>query len=163
MPDMIRDMNGKTMRYGVGMLFVNEHSEVLVARRAGTASWQWPQGGREAGSESAQDDAAREMLEELGITADEVTFLMALPRMTEYEVPCDMRQRGFDAQRHTWLIYRYLPRELPDLSRATDKEFDAVAWRPIGWVLNDVVAFKLPMCREVIDMWAREGFPLLGS
>jgi len=59
-------MNDKSYRKNVGLIVLNKKNQLLVCRRKGKQTWQFPQGGIDAG-ESAMKAAYRELYEEVGI------------------------------------------------------------------------------------------------
>lgn len=143
------------LRHGVGMLFFNRDKELLVGLRAGTDQWQLPQGGRDyADPAMMQDDAAREMWQELGIKPHEVLYAGTLPDTTFYMLPKHMRGgRGFDAQQHHWLVYHYTPAGTPDIRTAEDHEFDDVAWKDFDWLLAKTSPFRAKVYLQVKAMY----------
>lgn len=162
MADLITLENGLRVRHGIGML-IRDPSQTffLAGLRAGKDEWQLPQGGREVDDvKMLGAEAAREMREELGIMPQDVMYFAKLAQTTYYELPDDMRARGFDAQRHHWLIYTYQRDGLPDLTQATDKEFDEVAWRPLKWILPRTSDFRVPVYRRVKLLYDTAQFEL---
>lgn len=157
MADFITLEGGLRVRHGVGMIILNPEGLPLVGLRTGTNVWQLPQGGREFDDEGLLPaEAAREMREELGIMPPQVKYAATLPQTTDYELPEHMRGRGFDAQRHHWMVYEYLTPGIPDLSKATDKELDELAWRDFGWLLQNTSDFRLGVYTRVVEMLETE-------
>ena len=62
--------------YGAGSIIIeNERGEVLLGKRTDNHLWGYSGGGMEIG-ESVEETAKRELREEMGIEADELTFFM---------------------------------------------------------------------------------------
>ena len=57
------------------MIIENEHGEVLLGKRTDNHLWGYSGGGLEIG-ETVEECARRELREEMGIEADELTFFM---------------------------------------------------------------------------------------
>lgn len=124
-------------RPAVGLVVLNADNKLLAGYRADSGNpngWQFPQGGRDGAAPEAA--AWRELAEETGLTPDNTRLLGVLPEVTRYDYPpgaTSMKYPEFRGQEHTWVVFRYLHSDLPDLARATDKEFAQLAW--MGWTL----------------------------
>jgi len=59
-------MNDKSYRKNVGLIVLDQKNQLLVCRRKGKKTWQFPQGGIDDG-ESHIQAAYRELFEEVGI------------------------------------------------------------------------------------------------
>jgi len=59
-------MNDKSYRKNVGLIVLNQKNQLLVCKRMGKRTWQFPQGGIDEG-ESELKAAYRELYEEVGI------------------------------------------------------------------------------------------------
>ncbi len=154
MTDFITLEHGLRVRHGVGMLILNREEDLLAGLRAGTDTWQLPQGGRDFTDEARMpEEGLRELWEELAIEAHEVMYAGTLPQTTFYELPPHMRKRGFDAQRHHWLVYHYLPAGIPDPRKAQDHEFDEVAWTNFEWMMRNTSPFRLEIYTQVRMMY----------
>ena len=121
----------------------NAAGEVLVAERAEPrGSWQFPQGGIDAG-ESPEEALRREIFEELGLS--EFTIISRAKETVRYEFPTEFASniaKKFRGQEQVWFHIQCRFGALPDLSKATDKEFVALEWIRVQEVLNRIVGFK---------------------
>ena len=77
---------GDGFRPNVGIVICNQHGQVLWARRIGQNSWQFPQGGINAG-ESPVQAMYRELNEELGLVKSDVTILQISKTWHKYQLP----------------------------------------------------------------------------
>ena len=152
--DIVSYSQGNKIRHGIGILLLNPEGLILAGRRVKGGLWQYPQGGRERGHER-KEDALREMTEELGVVPGEVSFRGILPHTTMYLLPDEFRSAKCDGQLHYWAVFDYLPSGLPDLTRATDKEFDLLQWTTPEWVTGQADSFRQEPYRQVERMLAQ--------
>jgi 8-oxo-dGTP pyrophosphatase MutT (NUDIX family) len=138
------------MRDGVIVVVVNLLGDVLAGWRMGSnpPQWQLPQGGRDG------DDPVTAAYRELG---EEVGLLGVLPQTTSYVLPDHLRAanpRGFDGQTHTWVVFGYGKASLPDLTRATDREFSELRWADMDWLVMHTAEFRKESYRAATPMLA---------
>ena len=111
-------------------VFTNDAGQVLVGeRRRPRSSWQFPQGGIDPG-ESPEAAVRREMREELGVLGA-VEIVRQLPDPLRYDFPPGLEgphAKAYKGQEQVWFLLRFAPGDGPDLARAADDEFTALAW-----------------------------------
>ncbi len=136
----------------VGVMLINADGLIFAAQRIDSTSpaWQMPQGGIDAG-EKPRDAALRELREETGIRADQVSFLAKTEGWVTYDLPPDLLGKvwggKYRGQRQKWFLYRYLGRD-DQVQIATDHpEFST--WRWIG--AADMIASIVPFKRAVYE------------
>lgn len=148
--------NGQ-LRRNVGLVVIDGNGRVLAGLRShanGDKAWQLPQGGIE-GRERPLTAAYRELREETGVVGSEVELIMELPNWTVYKLPkAWMRGRRFIGQRQKWYLFKYLPEGTPDVSKAKDKEFEALDWVDPEWLVEHVIEFRKAVYRTVFDGFA---------
>lgn len=144
--------NAQRLRRNVGLVIVNGEGKVLAGLRShanGDKAWQLPQGGIE-GREAPLAAAYRELEEETGVQAQDVELIFEKPEWTTYILPKEWtRGRRFAGQRQKWFLFRYLHDGIPDLTRAKDKEFEALDWVDADWLVGHVIAFRKPIYEMV--------------
>ena len=79
-------MNDKSYRKNVGLIVLDKNNRVLVCRRKGKKTWQFPQGGIDAG-ESHIKAAYRELYEEVGIKKNQVKIIQKSKHWYHYDLP----------------------------------------------------------------------------
>ena len=67
-------MKDKGYRLNVGLIIANKKGELLLCKRKGMNSWQFPQGGIDFGEDSLKA-AKRELFEEVGIKSNSVKLI----------------------------------------------------------------------------------------
>jgi putative (di)nucleoside polyphosphate hydrolase len=140
-----------TRHFRAGVVAVVERSDgaVLAFERVDApGSWQLPQGGIEVG-EAPIDTVWRELKEETGLTASDVTLVAEHPDWVPYEWPADVAagRKGI-GQVQRWFTFRIdddTTEPSPDGS-----EFTAWRWVDRAWLVERVVGFRQPAYRRVL-------------
>lgn len=150
-------------RPNVGIIVANQDSQLLWCRRLGkTDAWQFPQGGIQA-NETPEVAMYRELMEELGLGADDVECLAATKEWITYDLPKAFRRYHSKplciGQKQKWFLLRLCTDESAlrlDLSQ--DQEFDAWRWVSYWYPVDHVIEFK----RNVYQSVLKEFAPMLG-
>ena len=79
-------------RFNVGIVLLNERNQAFWGRRSGQDSWQFPQGGINAG-ESSEQAMWRELFEETGLRPADVTLLGETADWLYYRLPVRYRRK----------------------------------------------------------------------
>lgn len=138
----------KEYRVGVVCVIINDQEQVLVGRRKGTNSWQFPQGGVDKG-ETLDRALLREVLEEVG--SDKISIDRRGEKGVCYDFPKDLSAniaRSYKGQCLYWFLCKPQVGFSPDLQKARDDEFDALAWWPISDVFAGVISWKKHSYKE---------------
>jgi len=146
---------GDGFRPNVGIVICNQHGQVLWARRIGQNSWQFPQGGINAG-ESPVQAMYRELNEELGLVKSDVTILQISKTWHKYQLPQRLvrwNERPVClGQRQKWFLLRLC-------DHAEDKikfnlsgvpEFDNWRWVSYWYPVRQVISFKRDVYRKIL-------------
>ncbi len=137
------------------MVVRHPDQERILAFERGDApgSWQLPQGGL-SGGETPLDAAWRELTEETGLTAGEVSLSGEHPDWTVYEWPPELAavksRKGRDArgQAHRWFFFDALSADtqpVPD-----GDEFVAWKWVDAAWLTAHVPPWRRDVYRKVL-------------
>jgi putative (di)nucleoside polyphosphate hydrolase len=151
---MTRYDEGPSYRPCVGIMLLNRHGRVLVARRADIPSapaWQMPQGGID-GAETPEQAALRELEEEIGTSRAEI---VAESRgWLAYDFPPELAARKwggrYRGQRQKWFLMRFTGCDA-DIDPATEHpEFDAWRWVDPEELPALIVSFKRQVYIDVL-------------
>ena len=133
-------------RPNVGIILLNQRSQVFWGKRIRTHSWQFPQGGIDKG-ENPEQAMFRELHEEVGLQPQHVQVLARTRDWLRYEVPDRFIRRDarghYKGQKQIWFLLQLVGHDWDLNLRATNHpEFDAWRWNDC-WVPLDVgVGFK---------------------
>lgn len=133
-------------RPNVGIILLNQRSQVFWGKRIRTHSWQFPQGGIDRG-ENPEQAMFRELHEEVGLMPQHVQVLARTRDWLRYEVPDRFIRRDarghYKGQKQIWFLLQLVGHDWDLNLRATDHpEFDAWRWNDYWVPLDVVVEFK---------------------
>ena len=133
-------------RPNVGIILLNQKSQVFWGKRIRTHSWQFPQGGIDRG-ENPEQAMFRELHEEVGLMPQHVRVLARTRDWLRYEVPDRFIRRDarghYKGQKQIWFLLQLVGHDWDLNLRATDHpEFDAWRWNDYWVPLDVVVEFK---------------------
>ena len=133
-------------RPNVGIILLNQRSQVFWGKRIRTHSWQFPQGGIDRG-ENPEQAMFRELHEEVGLFPQHVQVLARTRDWLRYEVPDRFIRRDarghYKGQKQIWFLLQLVGHDWDLNLRATDHpEFDAWRWNEYWVPLDVVVDFK---------------------
>lgn len=143
----------------VGLMLLNSERKIFAGQRIDNTAeaWQMPQGGVDEG-ETPEAAAFRELWEEVGLEADQVTLLRESAGWVPYDLPAELvpklwggRYRG---QTQKWFA---LQLTAPDTAIAIDTaepEFRAWRWMKEDELLASIVPFKQDVYRKVLAEFA---------
>ncbi len=156
------DENG--YRLNVGIIVANAEGQLLWAKRAGQKdAWQFPQGGVDEG-ESVEQTLYRELLEELGLEANDIEVLAESRDWLSYEIPKQFRRYRTKplcvGQKQKWFLCRLISDDNHIRLDYSDKpEFDRWCWVDYWYPVDQVINFK----RSVYDRVLQEFSPFLNE
>ena len=140
------------LRNGVGIVLINKHNKVFVAKRIDNPKnfWQMPQGGVNKG-EKLLSAALRELEEETGIK--EVELIEEIDGTMTYELPPHLLgiiwKGKYKGQKQKWFLMRYLGKDEDINIKTTNPEFLEWKWVDIDKITEIVVDFKLNVYKEL--------------
>ena len=148
-----QNIDSEGFRANVGMVVVNQHSEVLWARRAGYSSWQFPQGGIEPG-ETPEHAAYRELREEIGLSPEHVQLLGRTENWLHYRIPERLLRRSKPTcigQKQIWFLMHLTADPSQIRFDLGDKaEFDHWKWVDYWQPVEEIIAFKQAVYRTAL-------------
>lgn len=133
-------------RANVGIILSNTRGKLLLAGRAGSTGWQFPQGGVLEG-ESPREAMFRELREEVGLEPGDVEVLGETSRWLRYRLPKKYLRYGSRplciGQKQRWFMLRLTgPEERVRLDGTDTPEFDRWRWVDFWRPVNEVIYFK---------------------
>ena len=146
----------------VGILLVNAAGLAFVGQRIDTRGqpsegdfWQMPQGGIDPG-EDIQQAALRELAEETGVQAQQVTLLAQTREELLYDLPDELVgklwQGKYRGQRQHWVLARFSGDDRDvRLDAHHPAEFNAWKWVEPSTLPDLIVPFKKRVYRAVLD------------
>ncbi len=133
-------------RANVGIILTDDRGKLMIAGRAGSKGWQFPQGGMLLG-EDAEQAMYRELREEVGLEANDVEILGVTTGWLRYRLPDKFIRRNSMplcvGQKQRWFMLQL--RSSPDKVRfdlCDAPEFDRARWVDFGRPVNEVIYFK---------------------
>lgn len=148
--------NPDDYRPGVGIYLFNNKGHVFVAQRIDKTSeaWQMPQGGIDEGEEPL-DALYRELMEEVGISAEKVTLVHELDDWLYYDLPEHLQKilwKGrYKGQRQKWYALKYIGTDA-DINIATETpEFSHWKWASPADLPGIIVDFKRELYAELLE------------
>lgn len=133
-------------RANVGIILVNNESQLMLAGRAGTKGWQFPQGGMLVGEE-AEEAMFRELEEEVGLDQNDVEVLGVTSDWLRYRLPDKFIRRNTAqrciGQKQRWFMLRLVSSdENVRFDMCDTPEFDRIRWVNFWRPVNEVIYFK---------------------
>jgi putative (di)nucleoside polyphosphate hydrolase len=146
-------------RPNVGIILLNQKSQVFWGKRIRTHSWQFPQGGIDRG-ENPEQAMFRELHEEIGLMPHHVQVLARTRDWLRYEVPDRYIRRDarghYKGQKQIWFLLQLMGHDWDLNLRATEHpEFDAWRWNDYWVPLDVVVEFKRGVYEMALSELAR--------
>jgi putative (di)nucleoside polyphosphate hydrolase len=145
-------------RPGVGMMIVNKHMKVFVAKRIDTKTqaWQMPQGGINI-AETPSKAALREMKEEIGTNKAEI---IAESRVWySYDIPefliSKLWHGRYKGQKQKWFLMRFNGEDSDININTTIPEFSDWKWADISDLEAIIVPFKRKLYKAVINEFSQ--------
>ena len=148
-----RSDSASLYRDGVGMMVLNRHDRVFVARRIDIPSnyWQMPQGGVEA-YESPRASALRELEEEIGTR--KVRFLCESQSWLSYDFPEELAGKlwngTYRGQRQKWFALRFLGADQEINLQTNHPEFVEWKWVTPSQLPDLIVPFKRELYLQIL-------------
>lgn len=141
----------------VGIMLLNTHNKVFVARRIDSAleAWQMPQGGIDEG-ETPIEAAQRELMEEIGTNHAEI--IAQSPDWMRYDLPAELvptvwggKYRGQEQQ---WFLFRFLGNDSDINIDTPHPEFCEWKWANPHDLPELIVPFKRQLYIDILKVFS---------
>ena len=146
-------------RANVGIMLVNKNHQILAGEAIHyPGEWMMPQGGIDVG-ETPMQAMQRELVEETGITCDEVSFIRENDDWLSYLFREPLFKDGalYLGQRQKWFLLEYNGL-VPDAKTTKDQEFLQFRWTDAEWLIQHTTPFKIDVYRTIFSTF-EESFP----
>ena len=148
-------MNDKSYRKNVGLIVLDQNNLLLICRRKGKKTWQFPQGGIDA-DESPIKAAYRELYEEVGIKKNQVEIIQKSKHWYRYDLPEKYKPwpkslKNFKGQTQKWYMLKANAELEINLLNEVPQEFVEYKWSSYWHALASVVPFKQDVYRNVLS------------
>ena len=145
----------KLYRPNVGIMLLNTAGNVFMAHRTDSReqAWQMPQGGIDKG-EDEYKAALRELYEETNISS--VSLIAESTKWYTYDFPTGVhfiseKKKTFAGQKQKWFLFQFTGTEDEINLDRPHPEFNQWKWMPAEKIVNEIVAFKRDVYRQVVD------------
>ena len=140
-------------RKGVGIMLLNREGKVFVGQRLDKTSeaWQMPQGGID-GTETPEQAAWRELMEEVGTDKAEIIF--EIPDWLYYDLPKEIAAKlwggRYKGQMQKWFVMNFTGND-SDINLETEiPEFMTWKWANTNELPDLIVPFKRELYKEIM-------------
>ena len=142
-------------RLNVGLIIANNQGKLLLCKRKGMNSWQFPQGGIDY-AENPLSAAKRELFEEVGIKPSSTKLIASLDEWLKYDVPKKSRRKRFlnkkfKGQKQKWFLFRLIKEDKISFENDPDNEFDDYKWVSYWYPLSVIISFKENVYFEALN------------
>ena len=142
-------------RLNVGLIIANQEGNLLLCKRKGMNSWQFPQGGIDF-AESPLEAAKRELFEEVGIQSSSTELITSVDEWLKYDVPKKSRRKifvdkRFKGQKQKWFLFKLIEDTKISFENDPDSEFDDYKWVSYWYPLNVIISFKEKVYSQALN------------
>ena len=153
----VLDKNG--FRSNIAMIVSNGCGKVLLAKRIGQNSWQFPQGGID-GDEAPKDALFGELKEEIGLDQKDVEILKQSSQWFKYKIPPNLQRKRSKpvciGQKQKWFYLKLVSDESNiKLDLTSNPEFDEWQWVNYWYPISAVISFKKKVYQQALREFAK--------
>ena len=142
-------------RKNVGIILCNSQNKLLICKRLGEESWQFPQGGFEK-NENAESAMFRELFEEVGLTKNDISILGITNSWLKYDLPKKYQRKTNNklciGQKQKWFLLRLISDDSNIIfSNSKRPEFDSWQWVEDDKPMEIVIDFKRDVYKKALE------------
>ena len=142
-------------RKNVGIILCNSRNKLLICKRLGEESWQFPQGGFEK-NENAESAMFRELFEEIGLKKNEISILGITKSWLKYDLPKKYQRKTNNklciGQKQKWFLLRLISDDTNIVfSNSKHPEFDSWQWVEDNKPMEIVIDFKRDVYKKALE------------
>lgn len=150
-------------RANVGIVLIRNDRRVFLGSRPGGRGWQFPQGGI-AQSESPEQALYRELQEEVGLEAADVSVIASTRGWLRYRLPRQYVRKQANplciGQKQRWFLLQFNGEDQRFRFDTTlQPEFDDWRWAEYWTPVREVIYFKRAVYARALDELGRNAFP----
>ncbi len=142
-------------RKNVGIILCNSQNKLLICKRFGEKSWQFPQGGLEE-NENAESAMFRELFEEIGLKKNDISILGITKSWLKYDLPKKYQRRTNNklcvGQKQKWFLLRLNTDDSNiNFLNSSRPEFDSWRWVTEEQPMKIVIDFKKEVYKKAME------------
>ena len=142
-------------RKNVGIILCNSQNKLLICKRLGEESWQFPQGGFEK-NENAESAMFRELFEEIGLKKNDISILGITKSWLKYDLPKKYQRKTNNrlciGQKQKWFLLRLISDDSNiSFSNSENPEFDSWQWVDDNKPMKIVIDFKKNVYKKALE------------
>ena len=142
-------------RKNVGIILCNSQNKLLICKRLGEESWQFPQGGFEK-NENAESAMFRELFEEIGLKKNDISILGITKSWLKYDLPKKYQRKTNNrlciGQKQKWFLLRLISDDSNiSFSNSKRPEFDSWQWVDDDKPMEIVIDFKRDVYKKALE------------
>ena len=142
-------------RKNVGIILCNSQNKLLICKRLGEESWQFPQGGFEK-NENAESAMFRELFEEIGLKKNDITIIGITKSWLKYNLPKKYQRKTNNrlciGQKQKWFLLRLISDDSNiSFSNSKRPEFDSWQWVDDDKPMEIVIDFKRDVYKKALE------------
>ena len=142
-------------RKNVGIILCNSQNKLLICKRLGEESWQFPQGGFEK-NENAESAMFRELFEEIGLKKNDISILGITKSWLKYDLPKKYQRKTNNklciGQKQKWFLLRLISDDTNIVFSSSKRpEFDSWQWVEDDKPMEIVIDFKRDVYKKALE------------
>jgi len=156
-------IDAEGFRANVGIILADSDGKLMLAGRAGSKGWQFPQGGMLVGEEP-EEAMYRELREEVGLNPADVELLGVTTDWLHYRLPDKFIRRHSKplciGQKQRWFMLRLLSSaDNVRFDLGEQPEFDRIRWVQYWRPVNEVIYFKRRVYARALHELGTSAYP----